>query len=59
MGRLRGLYNAKLASCENMPDYESSHLVSCQELAIYVGVGMLMISKVHNDIIVKSVMPKT
>ena len=51
--------HCKLTSCKNMSDYESAHLVSCQELMLCGSVGRFIISKVHIDIIAKSVKPKT
>ena len=57
--RLCWLLDSKLASCTNMSDYESAHLVSCQELTVCGRVGRFIISKVHIDIIAKSVIPKT
>ena len=42
-----------------MPDYESSHLESCQELAVYGSVGRSIKSTVRNDMIAISAMLKT
>ena len=59
VSRLHGVYKAKLASCENMPDYESSHLVSYHELAVWGFVNRFMKSKLHVDINEKSFISKT
>ena len=41
-----------------MQDYESSHLASDQEMAVCGYVGRFMESKLPNDMIAKSAMPK-